>query len=64
MITKAQFVKYVNAVADLGDSLKKDIIKDGMISDNTILALNKLVIISNEIIDVTDEIRDPKQKVH
>jgi len=64
MITETQFAKYINAVADLGDSVKNDIIKGGAISDRTVLALNKLVILSNEIIDITDEVRDPKQKVH
>lgn len=63
-ITKTQFAKYVNAVADLGESLKKDITKDGMVSDKTILALNELAIISNEIADFSEEMNKNGRRSH
>lgn len=63
-ITKKQLAKYVNAVADLGELLKKDLIKDGFISDKTILALNELYIIANEIADFTEEINADKLSKH
>lgn len=63
-ITKKQLAKYVNATADLGESVKKDITKDGYISDKTILALNDLYIIANEIADFTNEINTDKLSKH
>ena len=62
-ITKKQLAKYVNAASDLADSVKRNIMKDGCIDNKTVLALNALIIATNEIADFTDEVSD-RNKSH
>lgn len=63
-ITKKHFIKYVDAAAALAESLKRDIQKDGLITNKTVLALNEFIIASNEIIDLTDGMRDPNTRLN
>lgn len=44
--------KYVNAVADLAELLQADISGDGYISNETILALNDVVLAAHELEEV------------
>ena len=52
-----KLVKYVNAVADLADSVLKDIkSKDKKISNETVLALSKLTSASETIQKMLDQV--------
>lgn len=57
-VSKRQFVRYVNAGHSLAELLKRNIQKDGLITNETVLALNEFIIASNEIKDLTDEVRE------
>lgn len=63
-ITKKAFAKYVNAAADLAESVRRNITKDGYIDEKTVLALNNLVIAANEITDLTDELNSDNLQKH
>lgn len=63
-VSKKQFIKYVDTAATLAESLKRDIQKDGLITNKTVLALNEFIIASNELVDLTDSIRDPNTKLN
>jgi hypothetical protein len=52
---KKAFQKYAYAAADLADSVKRNIIKDGIIDDKTVNCLNDLIIATNELAEVQDE---------
>ena len=41
--------KYVNAVADLADLLQADISADGYISNETVLALNDVILAAHDL---------------
>lgn len=43
---------FINAALDLTESVKRNIQKDGMIDDTTVLRLNDLIIAFNEIADL------------
>lgn len=49
---KRTFKKYVNAAADLAESVKRNIIKDGVIDDKTVNHLNDFMIANNEMADL------------
>ena len=48
------FKKYVNAAADLAESVKRNIIKDGVIDDKTVNHLNDFMVATNEMADLND----------
>lgn len=48
---KQLFQTYVNAASDLAESVKNNIVHDGIIDDNTVILLNKFIIASNAIAD-------------
>jgi hypothetical protein len=52
---KKAFQKYAYAAADLADSVKRNIVKDGVIDDKTVNCLNDLIIATNELAEVQDE---------
>ncbi len=62
-VTKKQFQKYVDTAAALADAVKRDITKDGIITNRTILVLNEFIIASNDIADVIDSVRDPNSRL-
>lgn len=63
-ITKNSLAKYVNAASDLAEAVKRDITKDGYVSEKTVLALNAFIIAGNEIADFTTEINSDKLSRH
>lgn len=63
-ISRAQFVRYVNAAHSLAELMKRNIQKDGIITNETVLALNEFIIASNDIKDLTDELRDPDETLN
>lgn len=54
--TKEALERYVNAAADLADSVKRNIVHEGIIDDETVLILNKFIIASNAISDLISEL--------
>lgn len=60
-ITKQAFIKYVDAGHELAEVLKKHIQKDGIITNEVVLALNEFIIASNEIKDLTDELSESNE---
>lgn len=50
---KQAIIDYVNTGADLLDSLKNDIQKDGAITNKTVLALNAFIIAYNAFSELT-----------
>lgn len=54
--TKKAFQKYVNAATDLAESVKRNITKDGCIDDRTVSAVNDLIIATNELANINDEL--------
>lgn len=56
--TQRALIIYVNAAADLAESVKRDIQKKGYVTDPTVLALNKFIIASNNVDDITTAIKD------
>ncbi len=57
-VTKEAFAKYVDAGHELAERVKKNIQKDRIISDETVLALNEFIIASNAVKDLTDKLND------
>lgn len=45
---------YINAAAELAESVKRNIKKDGIIDDETILRLNDLAIATNELAELEE----------
>jgi hypothetical protein len=52
---KKAFQKYAYAATDLAESVKRNIIKDGVIDDKTVGHLNDLIIATNELAKVQDD---------
>lgn len=46
---KRLFQNYVNAAADLAESVKRNIIKDGIVDDTTVNKLNDFMIATNAL---------------
>lgn len=62
--TKKAFIKYVDAATDLAESIKRNIVKNGIIDDETVLKLNEFIIASNRVKDVTDEVNESDPKLN
>lgn len=60
-VTKQAFMKYVNAAHDLAEAIKKNIQKNNLITQETVLALNEFTISANEIIDFLDDIESTNE---
>jgi hypothetical protein len=61
--TKKALINYVNTASDLADSVKNDIVHDGVVTDETVIKLNKFIIASNAIQDLYEELsKDPKEE--
>lgn len=54
--TKKALVKYVNTATDLADSVKRNIVHDGAIDDETVIKLNNFIIAANAIEDLYREL--------
>jgi len=52
---KKLFQNYVNAATDLAESVKRNIIEDGIIDDTTVNHLNDLMIATNALAKLNDE---------
>lgn len=52
---KKLFQNYVNAATDLAESVKRNIIEDGIIDDQTVNHLNLLMIATNALANLNDE---------
>jgi hypothetical protein len=55
MKAKQIFQNYVNAGADLAESVKRNIVKNGVIDDKTVVALNDFIIAINAMADLQIE---------
>ena len=55
------FNKYVEAASDLAESVKRNIVHEGIIDNETILKLNAFIIASNEIEDLLSVLTDDNQ---
>lgn len=55
---KKAFQKYVNSAADLAESVKRNITKDGIIDDKTVNLLNKFIIATNELANLQEDMLD------
>lgn len=64
MTTKELLQNYVNTAADLAETIKKDIQKDGRVSNKTVLALNQFIIAANELSDITNELNETDTNKH
>ena len=61
--TKLALIKYVNTASDLAESVKNNIVHEGVITDETVLKLNEFIIASNAIQDLYEELSaDPKEE--
>lgn len=60
--TKKAFVKYVDTATTLAELVKSNVQKDGIITNETVIALNEFIIASNAIKDLTDELHETDQK--
>lgn len=49
------FQDYVNAATDLAESVKRNIVKDGIIDDATVNKLNDFMIATNELANLQDD---------
>lgn len=61
-ITKQAFIRYVDAGHNLAELIKKNIQKDGLITNETVLALNEFIISSNAVKDLTDELEEDNER--
>lgn len=52
---KKLFQNYVNAATDLAHSVKRNIIEDGIIDDTTVNYLNDLMVATNALASLNDE---------
>lgn len=55
------FNKYVEAATDLAESIKRNIVHEGIIDNETILKLNAFIIASNEIEDLLSVLTDDNE---
>lgn len=55
---RTALLKYFNSVAKLFDLLRKNIQKDGVITNASVLALNEAIIAENEIKELTEELKN------
>ncbi len=58
--TKKALMAYVNTATDLAESVKRNIAKNGIIDNKTVLALNEFIIASNAIADLTEQLANDK----
>ena len=63
-MTRKDVLQYFAAADKLASSVKRDIQKDGCISNKTILALNDFQIAANLIVDSIKAIKDPDNKLN
>lgn len=54
--TKKAIQKYIDAASDLAESVKRNIVHEGLIDDETVVKLNAFIISSNEIADMLSEL--------
>ncbi len=54
--TKAALVKYVETATDLAESVKRNIVHEGVVDDETVLKLNAFIIAANNIEDLYNEL--------
>lgn len=59
-LAKKAFVDYINAASDLAESVKDDIKKSGVISDETVLALNAFLIATNAVAYLTEDVENKR----
>ena len=52
---KKLFQNYVNAATDLAESVKRNITKDGVIDDKTVIFLNDFIIATNALANLEDD---------
>lgn len=64
MTTKELLQKYVNTATDLAEAVKRDIQKDGRVSQKTVLTLNQFVIAANDLADVRNELNETDTNKH
>lgn len=60
--TQRALAEYVNSASDFAESVKKDVTKDRVISDATILLLNKFIIAANVIKEMTEQLNKQVRK--
>jgi hypothetical protein len=56
--TKKALAKYVNTATDLAESVKRNIVHDGIIDNETVLKLNAFIIASNDIEDLNKQLSE------
>ena len=52
---KKLFQAYVDAATDLAESVKRNIVKNGMIDDKTVIKLNNFMIATNNLAEMQDD---------
>lgn len=60
--TQKALAEYVNAASDLAESVKRNIIHEKVIDDETVLKLNRFIIAANAIDDMIEELNKKVQK--
>lgn len=60
--TRKALIAYVNAATNLAESIVRNIRKDGIIDDKTVTILNEFAIASNNVSDLTDELKNANIK--
>ncbi len=61
---KQLLIKYVDTAANLAENVKRNIVKNGLIDDKTVLALNEFIVAENAIKDLTDALNEGNQKLN
>ncbi len=56
--TKEALIAYVNSGQDLAESIKRNIVHEGIIDNETVIKLNAFIIASNAFSDITKQLTD------
>lgn len=59
---KKAIQKYVETATALAESVKRNIVHEGIIDDETIVLLNAFIIAANEIADMISELTDDENE--
>lgn len=60
--TQRMLSNYVNSATDLAESVKRNIIHEGKIDEETVIKLNKFQIAANAIADLVEELNQKVSK--
>lgn len=59
---KKAIQKYIETATNLAESVKRNIVHEGIIDDETVIKLNQFIISANEIADMLSELTDDENE--